>query len=131
MVDEDKNENIDPDDPLFIRMKKSEKDVIRELAASSGMSVSQYVKSVSSGYKPITLIESGKVKEILKVNADLARLGNLLKAWIFNDVKYQISFRMKIESKLDESLNKVDDLRGKIDFLVDEILKDMGKKYKP
>lgn len=113
------------------RVSEDEISKIELLAKATGMTTSSYIKSVSLGYKPQSLIESEKVKDILKVNADLARLGNLLKAWIFNDVKYQIAFRMKIESKLDESLNRIDDLRGKIDFIVDEIIKDMDKKYKP
>lgn len=72
-----------------------------------GMSTSTYVKSVALGYKPIPLMEVKHVNQLMEVNADLGRLGNLLKYWLSSDPKYQVATKMKIERILSKLLIEI------------------------
>lgn len=55
---------------------------VKDSAARVRLSVSEFLRRLSLGYPmpdPRDFAEAQKIRDILKVNADLARLGNLLK----------------------------------------------------
>ena len=89
------------------RVSVQEKTEIRDLAALSGMTVSAYVRETALGYESISLIDIKKIEKLIQKNAELARLGNLLKIWLFDDSKLQTSTRMKIENKLRDAFAPV------------------------
>ena len=63
---------------------------IKSSAEVAGLSASTYLKNIGVGYKINTVADYRKVEELSKINADLARLGNLLRLVMANDnkVKY-------------------------------------------
>ena len=111
------------------RISNDDLELIKSIAESHGLTTSNYIKVVSLGYKPISIIEKDKIDQLLKVNSDMARLGNLLKAWIFNDSKYQVATRMKIESKLGEILDGIDSNRKEISTLVSDMRSVLLNEY--
>lgn len=101
--------NIDPKDNctarIEFRISPEEKIQIEEMAKLHGMKTSQFIRKITLGYEPISLIEAKKIQELMKINSDLSRLGNLIKYWLANDPKLQIATKLKIENKLPEILN--------------------------
>lgn len=68
--------------PLRVVVSPSERARIEALAAAAGLSVSAYLRSVGLGYQPRSVVDLDAVERLAKVNADLGRLGGLLKLWL-------------------------------------------------
>ena len=62
----------------FIAPKKQ----IQALAKETGLSVSEYLRRLGLMYQPASVLDYEKVGELLKVSADMGRLGGLLKWWL-------------------------------------------------
>jgi hypothetical protein len=55
-----------------------------------GLSTSAYLRSLGLGYQPIGHLDKEAAERLDKVNADLSRLGNLLKLWLSDDAKLAV-----------------------------------------
>lgn len=106
------------------RVSVQEKAEIRNLADLHGMNVSAYVRETALGYEPISLIDIEKIELLIQKNSELSRLGNLLKIWLFDDPKYSMHVRAKIELKLADILDEIDKKCVEMDEVVDAILND-------
>lgn len=92
---------------------------IQQQANCLGLSVSDYIRSVMVNYRvPESRINAGVVRELYKVSADLARLGNLQKM-AMNDDELQVPSSPTISyATLVETINQtVIDLKLKIEKL--------------
>lgn len=61
-----------------------------EIAAAAdrlGMSTSAYLRALGLGYQPLGQFDFEAVDTLQAVNADLSRMGNLLKLWLSDDAK--------------------------------------------
>jgi hypothetical protein len=66
-------------------VRDDEEAEIKHLAAAAGRSVADYLRSVGLGYQVRGILDNKRVEELLRINADLGRLGGLLKLWLTND----------------------------------------------
>lgn len=67
-----------------------EREELDAQAKRLGMSVSNYIRNVMINYRlPISAVNASAIRDLYKVNADLARLGNLLKM-VMNDNEYPV-----------------------------------------
>ena len=73
--------------PIKVYCLPSEKNQIKEASKSAGMSASEYLRKVGLGYEIRFLIDQEGIIQLSKINADLGRLGGLLKLWLTNDEK--------------------------------------------
>lgn len=64
-----------------------EKAVIEAQAAQAGMSVARYLREVGQGYQINGVTDAEHVRELVRVNGDLGRLGGLLKLWLTDDAR--------------------------------------------
>ena len=63
-----------------------EAEAVRSLASRLGFSVSALLRQLATGYTiPQARTDAGAIRQLLKINADLARLGNLLKMTLDDD----------------------------------------------
>jgi len=58
---------------------------IKANAARAGLSIAEYLRRLGLGYQLTTTIDQQSILELSKINADLGRLGGLLKLWLSND----------------------------------------------
>ena len=65
----------------------NEKEAIERTARQCGLSVGAYLRNVALGYEPRSTLDLEKIDDLAKVNADLGRLGGLLKLWLTNKEK--------------------------------------------
>lgn len=59
-----------------------EKESIKEMASQAGLPVSEYLRRLGLLYRPTSVMDYQKVDDLLKVAADMGRLGGLLKWWL-------------------------------------------------
>jgi len=72
---------------LRVPVLDDEDAVIGANAKQVGMSKARYLREVGMGYPIVSVQDAGLVRQLSKINGDLARLGNLQKLWLDNDVR--------------------------------------------
>lgn len=90
-----------------------EMQVIMQNAKKASLSLSTFGKKVCLGYEINSKIDSQAVLDLIKVNADLGRLGGLLKLWLTTPDKNEFEVRKLLKAL--ESLKT--DLEAKISQL--------------
>ena len=60
---------------------------IKANAASAGLTVAEFLRRVSLGFPIVSIIDKQHISELSKINADLGRLGGLLKFWLTQDTQ--------------------------------------------
>lgn len=73
--------------PIKVYCFPEEKIDIENQALASGLSASTYLRNVGLGYQIKGILDHQRVDDMAKINADLGRLGGLLKLWLTNDEK--------------------------------------------
>ena len=70
--------------PLKVYVSDEEKAEITERARLASMSVSNYLKAAGLQHRIRSVVDLHAVKELMQVNADMGRLGGLLKMYLTN-----------------------------------------------
>ena len=58
---------------------------IKSNAANAGLSIAEYLRRIGLGYQLQSAIDKDHVIQLAKINADVGRLGGLLKLWLTQD----------------------------------------------
>lgn len=93
-----------------------EKKMIDQNAKNVGLSTSTYLRNIGIGIEVKGILDQKAVGDMAKVNADLGRLGGLLKMWLSNDERLAIFNQEQVKASILEAL-------GKIKTAQDELLK--------
>jgi len=72
---------------LRVPVFPEEAGAIEENAKRAGMSVARYLREVGQGYQIKGVMDYQYVRELVRVNGDLGRLGGLLKLWLSDDMR--------------------------------------------
>jgi hypothetical protein len=75
--------------PIRVWVTPQEKAAIAEMASTTGNSTSAYLRKVGLGYEVRSILDFGRAQDLVKVNADLGRLGGLLKLWLAGDKRLE------------------------------------------
>jgi hypothetical protein len=67
---------------IAVWVHPEERAKIQRLAASAGLSLSVYLKTLGLAYEPKSILDAARVRDLLKACGDLGRLGGLLKLWL-------------------------------------------------
>lgn len=73
--------------PIKVYCLPEERAVIEANAKAAGLSTSAYLLAVGQGYRVQGVTDFENVRELVRVNGDLGRLGGLLKLWLTDDAK--------------------------------------------
>ncbi|WP_419419471.1 conjugal transfer transcriptional regulator TraJ [Legionella sp. D16C41] len=85
---------------LRVPVLSSEEIQIKSNAATAGLSIAEYLRRISLGYQIYSAIDKDYMLELSKINADLGRLGGLLKLWLSHDKRVAHFDRKKIRTLL-------------------------------
>jgi hypothetical protein len=85
MMEEKETRKRNP--PIKVCCLHSERVAIEANAKAAGLSLSTYLRRVGMGYEIYGVLDYDAVIELSGINADLGRLGGLLKLWLTNDEK--------------------------------------------
>jgi hypothetical protein len=75
---------------LRVPVLPKEKETIEASASKAGLSVAKYLREVGQGYTILGTIDQTAVAELTQINADLGRLGGLLKLWLTSKDKLRV-----------------------------------------
>jgi hypothetical protein len=98
---------------LRVSVNSKERAEITGLAAATGLSVASYLRSCALGYRARNVFDLDAASDMLKVNADLGRLGGLLKMRL-SDRPGTGAFEADIRRLLDQIEATALELRGVI-----------------
>ena len=73
--------------PIKVYCLPEERAAIEANAQAAGMSTSAYLLAVGQGYQVKGVTDFENVRDLVRVNGDLGRLGGLLKLWLTDDVR--------------------------------------------
>ncbi|KTD03712.1 conjugal transfer relaxosome component TraJ [Legionella geestiana] len=59
-----------------------EESTIKENAAKAGLSIAEYLRRCGLGHTIPSVLDKHHIHELAKINADMGRLGGLLKLWL-------------------------------------------------
>ena len=68
--------------PLKVYVTPSEREAILGMSSSAGMSVSDYLRTAGMNHPIRSVADKQAITDLLKINADIGRLGGLLKHWL-------------------------------------------------
>ncbi len=73
--------------PIKVYCLPEERSQIEMNAKAAGLSVAGYLRDVGQGYQIKGIVDYEQVRELVRINGDLGRLGGLLKLWLTDDVR--------------------------------------------
>ncbi|HIE5948442.1 TPA: conjugal transfer transcriptional regulator TraJ, partial [Burkholderia cepacia] len=92
---------------------------IEAMANASGHSASTYLRLVGMGYRIQGVIDAEQVREMVRVNGDLGRLGGLLKLWLTNDARVAGFTPATIHALL----SKVETMRDEMSRIMEKVVR--------
>lgn len=96
---------------LQIRLTDEQKELIETLAGHSSFdSVSEYVRARALNHKIESRFDHDFMLELIKINADIARLGNLLRLSLKDNNKYNAEQLKLIETNLVETSSRLKEM---------------------
>ncbi|MFS2024880.1 conjugal transfer transcriptional regulator TraJ [Massilia sp. CT11-137] len=100
--------------PVKVYCLPEERTQLQASASAARKSLSTYLLNVGLGYPVRNILDQRCVEDLLRVNADMGRLGGLLKLWLTNDERTAAfsestirALLAKIEATQDELLDVV------------------------
>ena len=102
-------------------MTTGEKAAIAEKAAAHSMSSSRYLRALGLALPVQCTIDHRAVLDLLKINADLGRLGGLIKMWLNSDRSFESESAQALQRKLDGTLNQIRALQKQMSDRIREL----------
>ncbi len=93
------------DKKLRVPVLPIEEAEIKSKATDAGLTVAEYLRNLGLGYQVPSVIDNRKVDALLKINADLGRLGGLIKLWLTNDKRAKLIGKSQLHLTLDSIRN--------------------------
>lgn len=106
---------------------EKEHDTIKFKAAATGVSTSEYLRSLGCNYPLKSMVDQLAVDELIQARADLGRVGGLFKKWLVE----QEGRSGNLGSRSYEDINKiVEDLESKQKILLEAAQKILRSSHK-
>jgi hypothetical protein len=93
------------DKKLRVPVLPIEEAEIKSKATDAGLTVAEYLRNLGLGYQVPSVIDNRKMDALLKINADLGRLGGLIKLWLTNDNRTKLIGKSQLHLTLDSIRN--------------------------
>ncbi|KVD58769.1 conjugal transfer protein TraJ [Burkholderia ubonensis] len=105
--------------PIKVYCLPEERAEIEAMANASGHSASTYLRLVGMGYRIHGVIDAEQVREMVRVNGDLGRLGGLLKLWLTNDARVAGFTPATIHALL----SKIETMRDEMSRIMEKVVR--------
>jgi len=100
--------------PIKVWVTTAEKAAIAEKAAAHSMSISRYLRALGLALPIQCTVDQRAMLDLLKINADLGRLGGLIKMLLTSNESSQSASAQVAQIKLDRTLNEISALQKKM-----------------
>ena len=108
--------------PIKVYCLPDERAAIEANAQAAGMSTSAYLLAVGQGYRVQGVTDYENVRELVRVNGDLGRLGGLLKLWLTDDAR---TARFGADTIL-ALLGKIEATQDKMSGIMESVVRPRG-----
>ena len=95
------NKGSKRDKRLRVPVLPEEEMMIKAKAGETGLTTAEYLRNLGLGYSVPSVIDNQQVDALLKINADLGRLGGLIKLWLTNDKRTKYIGKSQLHMTLD------------------------------
>lgn len=112
---------------LRVPVRNEEEAAIKKNAERAGLSIAEYLRRVGMGHHIRGVIDEQKVLELSKVNADMGRLGGLLKLWLTDDKKLAKAGAVWTEGTVRALLKRLEDTQAQMLGKVLELTRTDGR----
>jgi hypothetical protein len=105
---------------LRVPVSEEEHASITETAAQVGLPVAVLMRRLALGFEPESIVDSRTMLELIRLRADLGRLGGVMKMWLVDQPGRRVpegDVRETLNSVLDRQ-QEVADLIGRLDGIV-------------
>lgn len=102
---------------IHFRVSQKEKEIIEENARKCDLSVGEFLRQCGVGITPKSHEHLERINDLIHINADLGRLGGLLKLWLTDDLKvsyYQKSGIVRLLREIELNRLQLEDVLEKI-----------------
>ena len=89
------------DKRLRVPVLPEEEIMIKAKAIEAGLTIAEYLRNLGMGYTVPSVIDNRQVDVLLRINADLGRLGGLIKLWLTNDSRTKYIGKSQLHMTLD------------------------------
>ena len=96
-----RTKRIKRDKRLRVPVLPEEEMMIKTKASEAGLTIAEYLRNLGLGYTVPSVIDNQQVDTLLKINADLGRLGGLIKLWLTNDRRTKYIAKSQLHMTLD------------------------------
>ena len=110
--------------PIKVYCLESERQAIEENARKSGLSVSRFLRVVGIGTPVRSLADQRAVKTLARANADLGKIGGLLKALLTNDERFDGLSGQKLQEITLSTLREIQNNQVKLRNIVGRLIED-------
>lgn len=93
--------------PLKVYCLPAERSAIEANAQQSGKTVSSFLRLVGTGMTVHSAVDQKAVRELARINADLGRLGGLLKALLTNDERLDGYTGMQLQELTEGTIREI------------------------
>ena len=121
MDDTEKEKTRRESTPVKVWVTAAEKAAIAEKAAAHSMSSSRYLRALGLALPVQCTIDQRAVLDLLKINADLGRLGGLIKMWLSSDQSFESGSVHALQRKLDSALNQIQALQKQMSDRIQDL----------
>ena len=121
MDDDKKGRTRRESTPVKVWVTPEEKAAIAERAAAHSMSASRYLRALGLALPIQSTIDQRAVLELVKINADLGRLGGLIKMWLTSNESFESGSAQAVQRKLDGTLDQIRALQKQMSERIQEL----------
>jgi hypothetical protein len=100
--------------PVKVWVTPAEKAAIAEKAGAHSMSCSRYLRALGLALPVQSTLDQRAVLDLLKINADLGRLGGLVKIWLTSNESFETASALVMQRKLERTLNEIGALQKQL-----------------
>jgi hypothetical protein len=93
--------------PIKVWVKPAEKAAIEAKADAHSLSASAFLRQLGLALPVQSTVDQRAVLELVKINADLGRLGGLIKMWLTSNESLESLGAQALHRKLEGTLNQI------------------------
>lgn len=95
---------------ITLYLLPEEKKFIDEHAARLNISSNEFIRASIRGQRFPSFVDQESIHELVKLRADLGRLGGLLKLWLTNDTKtakFNVAVILRLLSRINSDMDRI------------------------
>lgn len=103
---------------FHFRVSQREKEIIKAYAELCHMTVSEYIRTVAENFEPKSCVNPNALNDLLRLNDDLNKLGNLLKLWLSDELQISYYKGKGVKNIVNKINEKIEDMHIELDKVV-------------